>query len=83
MIESEKTMVNPAGDRNTERNDMVRKERASAVGGLTVVGVDIGSALGAALDNVPVGMGIGLALGLILGPGIDMNRHKSDRDQSD
>lgn len=59
---------------------MAPEKSVSTVGGLMVVGIGAGSALGAAMENIPVGMAIGLALGLVIGFGIDMNRRKQDND---
>ena len=62
---------------------MSTKRTISAVGGIMVVGIGAGIAISAAIDNIPVGMSLGLALGLIFGCGIDMNRRRKDRDETE
>lgn len=63
-------------------NRMSMKKTVSAVGGLTVIGVGVGCALGAATDNVEVGLAIGAALGILVGAGIDANRRRKGDDSS-
>ena len=56
----------------------VPKKSVSAVGGMMGVGLALGVALGAAMDNIGVYMTLGMVLGILIGSGIDMiNRRKS------
>lgn len=59
---------------------MSAKQTVSAIGGMMVVGVGAGTALGVAMENLPIGLALGAALGLLIGAGIDINRRRNSKD---
>ncbi len=66
---------------NTEsQRDQMKKE--SAAGRMMVVGMVVGLALGAAMDQdrIAVYMTLGMLLGLLLGWGIDANKRRKSKD---
>ena len=61
------------------------KKTVPTVGGLMVIELGVGMALGSAMNNMPVYMALGIVLGLLFGVGIDMSRRKqqADTDKAD
>ncbi len=48
------------------------------------IGISIGLAIGAGIDNIPIGMSIGLGLGMCVGGVIDAaNRRKVEKESDD
>ena len=46
------------------------------------MGISIGTAIGAAVDNIPVCMAVGLSLGMCIGSFIDAKNQKAENDKS-
>ena len=46
------------------------------------MGISIGTAIGAAMDNIPVYMAVGLSLGMCIGSFIDAKNQKAEKDKS-
>ena len=46
------------------------------------MGISIGTAIGAAMDNIPVYMAVGLSLGMCIGSFIDAKNQKEENDKS-
>lgn len=46
------------------------------------MGISIGTAIGAAMDNIPVCMAVGLSLGMCIGSFIDAKNQKAEKDKS-
>ena len=46
------------------------------------LGISIGTAIGAAMDNIPVYMAVGLSLGMCIGSFIDAKNQKAENDKS-
>ena len=46
------------------------------------LGISIGTAIGAAMDNIPVCMAVGLSLGMCIGSFIDAKNQKAENDKS-
>ena len=46
------------------------------------MGISIGTAIGAAMDNIPVYMAVGLSLGMCIGSFIDAKNQKAENDKS-
>ena len=46
------------------------------------LGISIGTAIGAAVDNIPVCMAVGLSLGMCIGSFIDAKNQKVENDKS-
>ena len=46
------------------------------------LGISIGTAIGAAMDNIPVCMAVGLSLGMCIGSFIDAKNLKAENDKS-
>ena len=46
------------------------------------MGISIGTAIGAAMDNIPVCMAVGLSLGMCIGSFIDAKNQKAENDKS-
>lgn len=46
------------------------------------MGISIGTAIGAAMDNIPVCMAVGLSLGMCIGSFIDARNQKTEKDKS-
>ena len=46
------------------------------------MGISIGTAIGAAVDNIPVCMAVGLSLGMCIGSFIDAKNQKAEKDKS-
>ena len=46
------------------------------------LGISIGTAIGAAMDNIPVYMAVGLSLGMCIGSFIDAKNQKAEKDKS-
>ena len=47
------------------------------------MGISIGMALGAALDNIPIGMCLGLGIGVCLGSALDAKKRKESDNVSE
>ena len=45
------------------------------------MGISIGTALGAAMDNIPVCMAVGLSVGMCIGSLIDAKNRKTEKDK--
>ena len=45
------------------------------------MGISIGTAIGAAMDNIPVYMAVGLSVGMCIGSLIDAKNHKTEKDK--
>ncbi len=52
--------------------------RKSQIGAWMAIGVGIGTALGAATENMGAGIAIGIGIGLAIGAGLDANAKKMD-----
>ena len=46
------------------------------------MGISIGTAIGAAMDNIPICMAVGLSLGMCIGSFIDAKNQKVEKDKS-
>ena len=46
------------------------------------MGISIGTAIGAAMDNIPICMAVGLSLGMCIGSFIDAKNQKAEKDKS-
>ena len=46
------------------------------------MGISIGTAIGAAMDNIPICMAVGLSLGMCIGSFIDAKNQKAENDKS-
>ena len=46
------------------------------------MGLSIGTAIGAAMDNIPVCVAVGLSLGMCIGSFIDAKNQKAEKDKS-
>ena len=46
------------------------------------MGISIGTAIGAAMDNIPICMADGLSLGMCIGSFIDAKNQKAEKDKS-
>ena len=46
------------------------------------MGISIGTAIGAAMDNIPVCMAVGLSVGMCIGSLIDAKNQKAEKDKS-
>ena len=46
------------------------------------LGISIGTAIGAAMDNIPICMAVGLSLGMCIGSFIDAKNQKAENDKS-
>ena len=46
------------------------------------LGISIGTAIGAAMDNIPVYMAVGLSIGMCIGSFIDAKNQKAEKDKS-
>ena len=46
------------------------------------MGISIGTAIGAAMDNIPVCMAVGLSVGMCIGSFIDAKNQKAENDKS-
>ena len=47
------------------------------------MGISIGTAIGAAMDNIPVCMAVGLSVGMCIGSLIDAKNRKTDKLQTE
>ena len=47
------------------------------------MGISIGTAIGAAMDNIPVYMAVGLSVGMCIGSLIDAKNRKTDKLQTE
>mgnify|MGYP003430971223 FL=1 len=47
------------------------------------MGISIGTAIGAAMDNIPICMAVGLSVGMCIGSLIDAKNHKTDKLQTE
>ena len=47
------------------------------------MGISIGTAIGAAMDNIPICMAVGLSLGMCIGSLIDAKNRKTDKLQTE
>ena len=47
------------------------------------MGISIGTAIGAAMDNIPVCMAVGLSVGMCIGSLIDAKKRKTDKLQTE
>ena len=45
------------------------------------MGISIGTAIGAAMDNIPVYMAVGLSVGMCIGSLIDAQNRKTEKDK--
>ena len=45
------------------------------------MGISIGTAIGAAMDNIPVYMAVGLSVGMCIGSLIDAKNRKTEKDK--
>ena len=45
------------------------------------MGISIGTAIGAAMDNIPVCMAVGLSVGMCIGSLIDAKNRKTEKDK--
>mgnify|MGYP003415950798 CR=1 FL=1 len=45
------------------------------------MGISIGTAIGAAMDNIPICMAVGLSVGMCIGSLIDAKNHKTEKDK--
>lgn len=67
-----------------EKNDKDKDNKIQYMPIGMCLGLSIGMAIGAAMDNISVGMCMGLGIGLCFGSAIDAyNRKKSDSDSQD
>ena len=47
------------------------------------MGISIGTAIGAAMDNIPICMAVGLSVGMCIGSLIDAKKRKTDKLQTE
>jgi len=66
-------------DAESEREQR-KKESDSAIGWAMILGLSLGVALGAAMDNIGVYMTLGMVFGIVLGSAIDMNNRRKSKD---